>query len=86
MSAVFCLIDDKHVPLYRIMWVAAVPHFCGEEQCDVEGLYEVRVEPDDALFATRDERDKCLVALEDWVTGRGDPDKEGGSEWQQDEP
>ena len=27
--SIFCLIDDKHVPLYRILWVAELPHFCG---------------------------------------------------------
>src|SRR5262245_34496601 len=81
MSTVFCVIDDKHVPLYRIMWVAAVPHFCGDEKCDVEGTYEVRIEPDESLWATRDERDKCLAPLEEWVGGRGDIDKEEG-EWQ----
>jgi hypothetical protein len=81
MSAVFCLIDDKHVPLYRVMWVAALPHFCGDEKCDVEGFYEVRIEPDESLWATRDERDKCLSALEEWVGGRGgEGDKEEG-EW-----
>ena len=31
--AIFCVIDDKNVPLYRVMWVAATPHFCGHEDC-----------------------------------------------------
>jgi hypothetical protein len=80
MSAAFCMIDDKHVPLYRIMWVAAVPHFCGSEECEVEGLYEVHLEQDESLWANREERDSCLTALEEWCTGRGDMDREGG-EW-----
>ena len=25
--SVFCMVDDKHVPLYRILWVSALPHF-----------------------------------------------------------
>lgn len=82
MSAAFCLIDDKHVPLYRIMWVAAVPHFCGSEECEVEGMYEVHLEQDESLWANREERDQCLAALEEWCTGRGDMDKEGG-DWQE---
>ena len=36
MSA-FCLVDDKHVPLYRILWVSELPHFCGSDDCQQEG-------------------------------------------------
>ena len=36
--SVFFLVDDKHVPLYRVMWVAATPHFCGADDCEREGL------------------------------------------------
>ena len=36
--SIFCRIDDKHIPLYRVMWVSATPHFCGEEDCVREGL------------------------------------------------
>ena len=47
MSSVFCRIDDKQVPIYRVMWIAEVPHFCGEEDCMREGQYEVRLEQDE---------------------------------------
>jgi hypothetical protein len=73
----FCMIDDKHVPLYRIVWVAAVPHFCGNEDCDAEGLYEIRLEQDESLFASREERDQCMQALELWCGGK-DSDAEPG--------
>jgi hypothetical protein len=62
----FCLVDDKHVPVYRVVWVADVPHFCGEEDCLAEGRYEIRLEQDESVWASRDERDKMLMALETW--------------------
>lgn len=75
---VFALIDDKHVPLCRILWIAAVPHFCGNDDCDVEGMYEVRLEQDESVWANREERDKCLKLLEQWCSGGepGDPEQE----------
>ena len=71
-----CLIDDKHVPLYRIIWVSQVPHFCGEAECLVEGLYEVRLEQGESVWGTRDDRDRVLTALEAWQQGMDD-------DWQQ---
>ena len=72
----FCLIDDKHIPLYRVMWVASTPHFCGEEDCDREGYYEIRLEQGDAVWAQRAERDAMLSALEAWQGGLGTPEEE----------
>jgi hypothetical protein len=69
MDTIFCTVDDKHVPLYRIMWVSELPHFCGKEGCMFEGRYEVRLEQHESLFASREERDLCLQAIQDW---RGD--------------
>lgn len=66
MSSTFALIDDKHVPFARIVWVADVPHFCGNEECTVEGRYEVRIEGDESLFATREERDLTLTEMREW--------------------
>jgi len=63
------LIDDKHVPLQRILWVSDIPHFCGEDSCEVEGKYEVRLEMDEAVFANREERDAVIVALNEWFGG-----------------
>ena len=74
--SMFCLIDDKHIPLYRVMWVAATPHFCGEEDCDREGYYEIRLEQGDAVWAQRAERDAMLSALEAWQGGLGTPEEE----------
>ena len=71
MSTIFCLIDDKHVPLYRILWIADVPHFCGNEDCQCEGDYEVRLEGDESVWANREERDAALQALEHWSNGPG---------------
>ena len=64
------IIDDKYVPLYRIVWVSAVPHFCGEEDCMREGDYEIRLEADESLWTGGDERDRVLRAIEKWC---GDP-------------
>lgn len=66
MSDLFALIDDKHVPLSRIVWISDLPHFCGNEECTVEGRYEIRIEGDDSLFATRDERDAAMEVFERW--------------------
>ena len=65
MDRPFALIDDKHVPLARIVWVSELPHFCGSEECLVEGRYEIRLEGE-SLFGTREERDSCLEALAEW--------------------
>ena len=67
--SIFCTIDDKHVPLYRIMWVSELPHFCGEKACQREGQYEVRLEQGESVWATQSQRDEVLDALEDWQGG-----------------
>lgn len=67
MPEAFALIDDKHVPLARVVWVSDLPHFCGNEECDVEGRYEIRIEGDESLFASRDERDETVTRLADWL-------------------
>ena len=64
--SVFCTIDDKHVPLYRIIWIAAVPHFCGSDECRREGRYEIQLEHNEMLWANHEERDAALAALEAW--------------------
>jgi hypothetical protein len=79
MASILCLIDDKHVPLYRILWVAAVPHFCGDDECLREGDYEVRLEQGESLWAKREERDKLIQALEHWQGGLEDVDPD---EWE----
>ena len=66
MGSVFCLVDDKHVPMYRIMWISDVPHFCGQEDCQCEGDYEVRLDQDESLWANRQQRDQLLTEIEDW--------------------
>ena len=71
MPSILCMVDDKHVPLYRVMWVSAVPHFCGSEDCMCEGLYEVRLEEEESVWARRDERDSLLAALEQSQGGLG---------------
>ena len=69
MSSIFCRIDDKHIPLYRVMWVSDIPHFCGEDDCLREGDYEIRLEQDESVWANREERDAMLEALERWQGG-----------------
>jgi len=78
VRGIFAKVDDKHVPLYRVLWIADVPHFCGSESCEVEGRYEIRLEADESVFGTRDERDHVLELLEQWHGGM--PDEEHG-EW-----
>ncbi len=72
MPSFTCLIDDKHVPLYRIIWISDVPHFCGEEDCLCEGQYEVRLEQGESVWGTREDRDRVLAALDAWQRGMDD--------------
>jgi hypothetical protein len=68
--SVFCTVDEKHVPLYRILWVSELPHFCGSEECEREGHYEVRLEQGESVWArSTDERDAVLASLEAWQQG-----------------
>jgi hypothetical protein len=73
--SVFCSVDGKKVPLYRIMWIAELPHFCGEEECQREGQYEIRLEQEESVWATRQERDAVVAAVEIWQEG-GPPDED----------
>ena len=78
MSA-FCLIDDKRVPLYRIVWISDLPHLCGEEECQREGQYEIRLESEESVWTSLQQRDATLEALEIWLQGRK-PEKDGRRE------
>ncbi len=69
MSA-FCTIDNKFVPVYRILWIAELPHFCGSEDCEKEGQYEVRLEEGESLWAaSASERDAAMAVIEAWQGG-----------------
>lgn len=76
MPNIFSMIDDKHVPLYRVLWIADTPHFCGSEECEVEGRYEIRLESDESVFGTRKERDSMMSALESWHGGNPASDEQ----------
>ncbi len=79
--SILCRIDDKMIPLYRVMWVAATPHFCGEEDCQREGFYEIRLEQEESVWANTEERDTMQQHLEQWQGGLGPVDEAGESEW-----
>jgi hypothetical protein len=65
--AVVCKVDEKYVPLYRILWISALPHFCGSDDCQREGHYEIRLEQGESVWAvSQEERDEALAALEQW--------------------
>jgi hypothetical protein len=75
--SVFCVIDDKYVLLYRILWVSTVPHFCGSDDCQREGQYEVRLEDGESVWADQNQRDETLKALAAWSeSGNGDDEDE----------
>lgn len=78
MKSPLIKIDDKHLPLSRIVWVSDVPHFCGEDDCLHEGDYEVRLDVDDSVWANRVERDHVVECLEVWYGGGAEDD---GPEW-----
>ena len=69
MPSIFCKADDKFIPIYRIMWISELPHFCGDDECMHEGDYEVRLEQDESVWASRQERDNMLTAIEAWQSG-----------------
>lgn len=73
--SIMCRIDDKLVPLYRVMWVSAVPHFCGEEDCTREGYYEIRLEQGESVWGNTEDRDKICDQLEQWQGGLGPTDE-----------
>ena len=77
MTSIFCVVDDKHVPLYRIMWVAAIPHFCGSPECQHEGEYEIRLEQGESVWASQVDRDAVLAAIEAW---QGEMEPEEGDD------
>ncbi len=79
--SILCRIDDKMIPLYRVMWVASTPHFCGEEDCQREGFYEIRLEQGESVWANTEERDTMQQHLEQWQGGLGPVDEAGESEW-----
>jgi len=79
--SIFCRIDDKHVPLFRVVWVAATPHFCGDEECIREGYYEIRLEQGESVWASVDERDEMLQRLESWQGGLDVPEDEEEEDW-----
>jgi hypothetical protein len=69
--SVFCLVDDKHIPLYRILWVSELPHFCGSSDCQREGDYEIHLDAgEESVFGSREERDAVLAAIEAWQEGK----------------
>lgn len=74
--SIFCVVDDKHIPLYRVMWVASTPHFCGADDCTREGCYEVRLEQGESVWANGEQRDAMLAALETWQSGMGPVDED----------
>ncbi len=78
--SIFCRVDDKFVPLYRVMWVAATPHFCGSEDCEREGQYEIRLEQEEVVWANVGERDAMLAALETWQGDYPSPEDGHGEE------
>lgn len=78
MDSPLIKIDDKHVPLYRIVWIADLPHFCGEEDCMHEGDYEVRLDVEDSIWTNQAQRDLVIQALTQWCS---DPIP-GEDEWE----
>ena len=81
MAAILCQVDDKHIPLYRVMWVSELPHFCGHEDCEREGTYEIRLEQDESVWVGREDRDRMLEALRQWQGGLGSSPPAEEEDW-----
>lgn len=67
--SIFCRIDDKHIPLYRVLWISATPHFCGEPECQCEELHEVALEGGESVWATFDEKERLIQMIDEWQSG-----------------
>ena len=67
MMQVFCTIDDKRIPLSRILWISDLPHFCGNAECEREGQYEIRLEQNETIWANLQEHDAAVEALGTWL-------------------
>ncbi len=78
MDSPIVKVDDKHVPLYRIVWISDVPHFCGEDDCMHEGDYEIRLDVDDSIWTNGNGRDEVIRALNRWCS---DPRSDNNEEW-----
>lgn len=79
MNSPLVLVDDKHVPLYRIVWVADLPHFCGEEDCMHEGDYEVRLDVEEPIWTNQKGRETVIAALTQWCGGGTETDSSDGT-------
>lgn len=79
--SILCRVDDKMIPLYRVMWVSATPHFCGEEDCIREGFYEIRLEQGESVWANTEQRDEMQRRLEEWQGGLGPVDEADDGDW-----
>ncbi len=71
----FCHVDDKRIPLYRIVWIADLPHFCGDNDCEREGQYEVRLEQSESVWANLAQHDAAVEALQAWLLGQQQEDE-----------
>jgi len=78
MNSPLIKIGDKHVPLYRIVWISDVPHFCGEDDCLHEGDYEIRLDVDDSIWTNSAGRDQAVRAMQQWC---GDPRDQDDAGW-----
>lgn len=78
MNDVIIKVDDKHLPVYRIVWISDVPHFCGEADCMHEGDYEIRLDVDDSIWTNAEGRDETLAALAKWAS---DPQGDESGDW-----
>ena len=75
IMSIFCRIDDKHVPIYRVLWIAATPHFCGEPDCLCEGKYEVALEGGESVWANAQEQELMIQRIEEWQADDEDDDR-----------
>ncbi len=71
----FCHVDDKQVPLYRIVWISDLTHFCGDGDCQREGQYEIRLEQSESVWATQAQHDVAVEALQAWLLGQEQEDE-----------
>ena len=78
MIQVFCTIDDKRIPLYRILWISDLPHFCGNGECEREGQYEVRLEHNETIWANLQDTMRPSKPWGTWLKHRAREERSPG--------
>lgn len=46
--------------------LSATPHFCGEPECQAEGMYEIALDAGEPIWAQHEEKERLIEQIEGW--------------------